>query len=94
MARRARDRAAAGAVLSCGVHTAGCDPRHRLSEQGGHLRPAVQSLSRDHTQDRSHAQASRRTHRLHVGAAHLGLRDDPTPSLMMPGIIISLIFLE
>ena len=31
---------------------------------------------------------------LHVGAAHLGLIDDPEPSLKMPSIIISLIFSE
>ena len=29
-----------------------------------------------------------------VGAAHLGLRADPEPSLKIPGIIISLIFSE
>jgi hypothetical protein len=28
------------------------------------------------------------------GAPHLGLRDDPEPSLKIPGIIISLIFSE
>src|SRR3989441_8552981 len=35
-----------GAVLPCGVHAAGRDPRHRLSEQGGDLRPAVQGRIR------------------------------------------------
>jgi len=54
------------------VHTAGADRRHRLSEQGGDLRPAVQSFGRDHAHDRGRSQASRRTHRLHVGAPHLG----------------------
>ena len=44
VAGRARGRSPAGAVLSCGVHAAGADRRHRLSEQGGDLRPAVQSL--------------------------------------------------
>ena len=80
VAGRARGRAAAGAVLSCGVHAAGADRRHRLSEQGGDLRPAVQSLGRDHAHDRGRSQASRRSHRLHVGAAHLGLRADPPPA--------------
>ena len=54
--------------------------RHRLSEQGGDLRPAVQSLGRDHAHDRGRSQASRRSHRLHVGAAHLGLRAHPPPA--------------
>ena len=44
--------------------------------------------------DRGDAEAPRRSHRLPVGAAHLGLGDDPEPSLMIPGIIISLIFSE
>src|SRR5436190_127515 len=38
MARRARGRLVAGAVLSCGVHAACADRRHRLSEQGCRLR--------------------------------------------------------
>src|SRR5437763_8884066 len=33
--------------------------------------------ARGYTQDRGHAQASRRSHRLHVGAAHVGLRAAP-----------------
>jgi predicted ATPase len=40
-----------GVVLSCGVHAASGNRRHRLSEQGGDLRPAVQGLRRDHTHD-------------------------------------------
>ena len=47
MARRARSRVAARAVLPCGVHAAGQDRRHRLSEQGRDLRPAVQGIRRD-----------------------------------------------
>ena len=39
-------------------------------------------------------EAPRRPHRLHLGAAHLGIGDDPEPSLKIPGIIISLIFSE
>ena len=42
MAGRAPGRAVAGAVLSRGVHAAGADRRHRLSEQGGDLRHPVQ----------------------------------------------------
>src|ERR1700741_3949919 len=67
----ARSRALAGAVLPCGVHTAGGDRRHRLSEQGGDLRPAVQSLGRNHAHDRCRSQASRRSHRLHIGDLHI-----------------------
>src|ERR1035441_5328984 len=44
MAGRARSRTAAGAVLPRGAHTAGADQRHRLPEQGRHLRPPVQGL--------------------------------------------------
>ena len=39
-------------------------------------------------------QASRRAHRRHRCAPQLGLDNDPEPSLMMPGIVISLIFSE
>ena len=39
-------------------------------------------------------QASRRAHRAHRRAAHLGIGAHPESSLMMPGIIISLIFSE
>src|SRR5882762_5659813 len=80
VAGRARGRSPPGAVLSCGVHTAGADRRHRLSEQDGDLRPAVQSLGRDHAHDRGRSQASRRSHRLHLGAPHLGLRAHPPPA--------------
>ena len=80
VAGRARGRVVTGAVLSRGVHAAGCDRRHRLSEQGGDLRPAVQSLGRDHPHDRGRSQASRRSHRHHLGAAHLGFRPDPSPA--------------
>src|SRR5205807_2666852 len=37
VAGRARGRVATRAVLPCGVHAAGRDPRHRLSEQAGKL---------------------------------------------------------
>jgi hypothetical protein len=37
---------------------------------------------------------TRRPHRHHLGVAHLGIGDDPEPSLKIPGIIISLIFIE
>ena len=48
MARRARGRSAAGAVLPCGVHAAGRHCGHRLSEQGRDLRHPVHGLGRDH----------------------------------------------
>ena len=50
--------------------------------------------SRDTADDCSGSQASRRPHWCHRRAPYLGLDDDPEPSLMMPGIIISLIFRE
>ena len=80
MAGGARGRAAAGAVLSRGFHAAGSDRRHRLSEQGRHLRPAVQGIVRDHAHNRRRSQASRRSHRHLVRPAHLGLGTDPPPA--------------
>ena len=74
----ARGRAAAGALLPRRVHAAVGDRRHRLPEQGGDLRPAVQGLGRDDAHDRGRSQAPRRPDRHHVGAAHLGLGDDPS----------------
>src|SRR6266851_3010824 len=44
MARRARGRSVAGAVLSCRVHAAGRHRGHRLSEQGRDLRHPVHDL--------------------------------------------------
>ena len=76
------------------VHAAGRDWRHRLSEQGGNLRPAVQGIERDADHHRRRSPPSRRPHRRHRRAPHLGPDPDPEPSLKIPGIIISLIFSE
>ena len=78
MAGRARGRAAAGAVLSCRVHAAGADRRHRLPEQGRDLRSAVQGLGRDAAHDRGRPQASRRPHRHHCPSCIPGARRSPT----------------
>ena len=78
MARRAPGRPAAGAVLPRGVHAAGADRRHRLSEQGRDLRPPVQGIGRDADHHRRRPQAPRRTHRHHRRAPQLGLGDDPS----------------
>ena len=78
MAGRARGRAVAGAVLSRGVHAAGSDRRHRLSEQGGDLRPAVQGIFRDHAHNRSRPQAPWRTHRRSIRPPYLGLSAQPS----------------
>ena len=61
VARRARGRAVAGGVLSRRVHAAGADQRHRLPEQGRHLRHPVQGLGRgtDHDRGRSKALGAR-----------------------------------
>ena len=69
-------RAAARALLPRRLHAAGRDRRHRLPEQGGDLRPAVQGLGRDHAHDRRRPEASGRQDRHHLGAAHLGLGHD------------------
>ncbi len=55
----------------------GADRRHRLSEQGRRLRPAVQGLGRDADHHRRRSQASGRADRHHLGAAHLGVGAHP-----------------
>ena len=80
MAGRARGRAAAGPILSRSIHPAGPDRRHRLSEQGRDLRPAVQGIVRDHAHHCSRSEASRRSDRHLVCPAHLGLSTDPPPA--------------
>src|SRR6185369_98626 len=73
VARRARDRAVAGAVLPRRIHVARRAPQHRLSEQSRSLRSTVQSVGRDPDHDCDRSQASGRPHRLYLGAAYLGL---------------------
>src|SRR6476659_5108439 len=80
MARRARGRAAASAVLPRGVHAAGQDRQHRLSEQGSGLRPAVQGVIRGRADDRGRSRAPGRPHRHHRRAPYLGLDHDPSPA--------------
>ena len=75
-------------------HAAVGDQRHRLPQQGGDLPAPVLGLGRDDAHHRRRPPASRRPRRHHLGIAQLGLGDDAEPSLMMPGIIISLIFSE
>ena len=78
MAGGAPGRAAGGALLPRRVHAAAADRRHRLPEQGRDLRPAVQGERRDAADDRGRPEAARCQDRLHLGAAHLGLRHDPS----------------
>ena len=51
-------------------------------------------IRRDDADDCGRSQTPGGEDRDHRGAAHLGLGDDPEPSLKIPGIIISLIFSE
>ena len=69
----ARERAIAGAVLPRRVLIAGSDRRHRLPEQGGDLRPAVQGVIRSDADDRGRSKASRRQDRHLVGSPYLGI---------------------
>ena len=73
VAGRARGRAAAGALLPPGLHPAGADRRHRLSEQGRDLRSPAQGLGRDADHHRSRSPAPRRPHRNPVRPPYLGL---------------------
>ncbi len=77
LARRARGRPAAGRLLPRRLHAARRGRRHRLPQQGAGLRPAVQGGIGDDADDRRRSQASRRPHRHHRRAPHLGLGDDP-----------------
>ena len=77
MARRPRSGASAGSLLSRRLHPAGGDRRDRVPEQGRRLRPPVPDRRRDAHHHRSRPQASRRAHRPHRRAAHLGLGADP-----------------
>src|SRR5450759_3110419 len=76
----AQGRAAARPLLPRRVHVAGADRGHRLPEQGRHLRSLVQGFVADNADDCGRSQAPRRQDRLHVGAPHLGLRDDASPA--------------
>ena len=49
----------------------------RLFQEAADAAPAVQGLRRDRADDRGRSQASRRPHRYHRRAAHLGLNHDP-----------------
>jgi|SRR6516162_911082 len=69
-----------------GVHEPVLPPQRR--EMGGEGPPIAQAV--EITEE---GQPGRRVGR-HCRAPQLGLDDDPEPSLMMPGIIISLIFSE
>ena len=51
---------------------------HRLPEQGRRLRSPVQGFLADNAHDCGRSQAPGRQDRLHLGAPHLGLRDDPS----------------
>src|ERR1700730_15907602 len=53
-----------------------------------------QGFLADNAHDCGRSQPPGRQDRLHLGTPHLGLRDEPEPSLKIPGIIISLIFNE
>src|SRR5262249_6635801 len=48
-------------------------------------RPAVQGRCRDDHHDRRRSKASRRSHRPHRGAAHLGLGNHPHVHMIVPG---------
>ena len=78
MAGGPRSRVAAGSLFPRRIHRAGRDRGDRLPEQGRRLRSAVQSGGRDADDHRRRSQTSRRSHRPHRRAAHLGLGADPS----------------
>src|SRR5260370_8495521 len=78
MDEAAQVRTAGRPLLPRRVHIARADRDHRLPEQGRRLRSPVQGFLTDNAHDCSRSQAPRRQDRLHLGAPHLGLRDDPS----------------
>ena len=70
-------------------HAAGCDPRHRLSEQGGDLRCCCSKpRPRPHSRSRPTPRHLGARIALHVGAAHVGLRamtHHPHVHMVVPG---------
>lgn len=87
MAGGSTRRAAGYTVLSCRLHAAGAHCRHRLSEQGARLQPALPRHRRDATHHRCRPQASRRRDRFLRRAAHLGAKfvAPPPSALRRPG---------
>ena len=77
VACRARGRPLAGRLLPRRVHAARRGRRHRLTQQGARLRPAVQGGVGDDDDDCRRSQAPRRAHRHHRRTPHLGIGDDP-----------------
>jgi hypothetical protein len=82
MARGSASRTAAGAVLSCRLHTAGTGQRDRVPEQVRRLRDPVPHGGRDTRHHRGQSQASRRQARYDRGSSHLG--PDPAASSARP----------
>src|ERR1700722_17947890 len=78
MDEAAQVRTAGRPLLPRRVHIARADRDHRLPQQGRHLRSLVQGFLADNAYDCGRSQAPGRQDRLHLGAPHLGLRDDPS----------------
>ena len=78
MAGGPRSRPAAGLLLSRRFHRPGRDRADHIPEQGGRLRSAVQGGGRNADDHRRRSKTSRRPHRPHRRASHLGIGADPS----------------
>ncbi|WP_352842934.1 transposase [Mesorhizobium sp. M0933] len=81
MAGGSSRRASRHPVLSRRLHAAGAHCRHRLSEQGTRLRPALSRYRGDVADDRRRPPTSRRRDRFLRRAAHLGAKFAHHPHL-------------
>jgi len=81
-------------VGACILQAARADVDPKGNRRAGMLPGAERDQQGGYAHDRRRSQVPRRSHRRHHCAPQLGLDNDPEPSLMMPGIIISLIFSE
>jgi len=86
--------ASAGTLFPCRVHLAQTDRIFGASERQNHLQHPVPRRRSNLAGNCRRSQTLRRIHRLPGGAPHLGSEPASEPSLMMPGIIISFIFIE
>src|ERR1700722_15489701 len=94
LARSAWERTASHTLRPRGLHAAAAAFIARIAEQTRDLCPLIPCQRRDAAGGRSRSQAPRRGDRILQRPSHLESETPAEPSLMMPGIIISFIFIE
>src|ERR1035438_7112116 len=94
VAGEASGRTPALRIFSCRVYAASATGHPGPTEQTPDIRSVVPGYGRNSSIDRGRSQAPGCPDRLFLHPAYLGTDAHSEPSLMMPGIIISLIFIE